>query len=56
MITFTNGTPNFFSWDGLHHYKSLEEAINRVNYKYNMHGIIMCHCTSKSGYHSFRIR
>lgn len=55
-ITFTNGTPNFLSLDGLHHYHSLEEAINRIDYNFNMRGIIICHCTSESGSHSFRIR
>lgn len=55
-ITFTNGTPNLLSDDGLNHYHSLELAIKRLEYKYNMRGIIMCHCTSESGTYSFRIR
>ena len=56
FITFTNGTQNFLSDDGLYHYHSLEEAIKRLQYKYNMRGIIICHCTSESGTYSFRIR
>ena len=54
-ITFTNGEPNFLSLDGLHHYESLETAINRQRYEYKNYGII-CHCTSESGTHSFRIK